>query len=991
MRTNRLGSLGSIFAFVGLLVPSAAASTQGPVQGGETTDPGRQLLSLDGPWEILFDPQNAGREAAWQTLSVFSANPDREPIRVPSCWEEIRRDYEGVAFYGRRFSVPEGWDHKAVRLQFDAVNYVAEVWLNDRVVGRHEGGYGPFAFRVEDLLKFDEENFLALRVIGPIVAERKVIDGIGQNDMPHWRGAIAGGIWQSVRLIATGTAYVDDVFLEPRLEDDSVAVHLTLENAAFVGREAEVAVSIRPVDQPERVAAEKTATLNLVPGRTTKRWTLSLPEARYWSPDDPYRYRARIRVAEKSSTLDVEEVAFGMRELTIRDQRFELNGKPIYIKAAFFEALYPTRLAYPDSAEMAGREIRLAKEAGFNMIRPWRKPPPPMWLDLCDEMGVMVIGGMPIECMQRWPTVTPHLRDRIENEVRSAVLRDRNRACIVQWEIFNEILRADLERLKHPASMLARRLDPTRLILDESGGFAGGSNIYLPYQFEPEVFNDVHNYPGAPLNDASYDKFLALSRTPEEIEAMGLPAGRLGTSQTTPGRLTVVSEIGYGSLPDLVDNNRRFAEGGNPLVPPYRYHRDLAQSFRDVLKESGMDAVYPDLHKFCLDQQAIHSCGNKRMIEAIRSNPRVGGYAVHALTGGDWVLGAGLLDLFRNPKGSYQGTKEANRPRYLALRVRPRNVYASRGAKITVTGINDLAEATGTLTVDLLSADGTSPFRTEKKASLVSGISSLFEEPLDARELAGAYTARARLTGEDGSVLAENAATVDVFTDEQFAVPAAKIAVLDVNNSLRPFLDARGAAYEEFGPGTPKTLPVFVSKPLAENPQAKARFQSLHDFVQAGGTAVYLETVQRWPANPFWGGKLPTEEALPLRPAFQRAVGLWVGVSHIVTDHPVFAGLPTKCMMGQVYENVWATQTLMGLEGELIVGSVSHDWNRGDKDAQNYLGPASAWYGMDLGVVPYGKGRYVLSALRIVENLGSDPVADKILFNLIRWTTVERP
>ena len=102
-----------------------------------------------------------------------------------------------------------------------------------------------------------------------------------------------------------------------------------------------------------------------------------------------------------------------------------------------------------------------------------------MWLDMCDRLGVMVVGGMPIECMRLWPTVTPHLRDRIEDTVRSAILRDRNRACVVQWEIFNEIHRREMWRLKHSTSMLARRLDPTRLILDESGGFAGGANIYL--------------------------------------------------------------------------------------------------------------------------------------------------------------------------------------------------------------------------------------------------------------------------------------------------------------------------------------------------------------------------------------------------------------------------------------------------------------------------------------------------------------------------------
>ena len=178
---------------------------------------------------------------------------------------------------------------------------------------------------------------------------------------------------------------------------------------------------------------------------------LKIPDVRLWSPDEPNLYTLTVKIAGS----DEQQVRFGMRELTIRNNRFELNGKPTYIKAAFFEGLYPHKLALPDSLEMARREIRLAKEAGFNMIRPWRKPPPPAWLDLCDEMGVMVVGGFPIECMKRWPTVTSHIRERIENEVRSGMMRDRNRACIVQWEIFNEIYREDLGRFKHAVSLLA--------------------------------------------------------------------------------------------------------------------------------------------------------------------------------------------------------------------------------------------------------------------------------------------------------------------------------------------------------------------------------------------------------------------------------------------------------------------------------------------------------------------------------------------------------
>ncbi|TWU30859.1 glycoside hydrolase family 2 protein [Novipirellula artificiosorum] len=949
-----------------------------------------ESVSLDGAWEILFDPDNQGRRQQWHQQAVFMAQEDRREIVVPSCWEEIEKDYEGVGFYARHFTVPKAWEGKTVRVQFDAVNYIAEVYVNDHVVGRHEGGYGPCEFRIDDLLKYDEQNFVSLRVIGPIVAQNKVIDGIGWSDMPHWRGAIAGGIWQSVRLVATGTAFVDDLFLEPRLADDTVTVHATIENAEQVGRETQITVSIRSEEQLQKVIAEQTTTLKLVPGKNEKSWTISIPNTRYWSPDDPHLYVATIRIAACDGVVDVEEARFGMRELTIRNNKFELNGKPIYIKAAFFEGLYPTKLALPDSPEMARREIQLAKECGFNMIRPWRKPPPPMWLDLCDEMGVMVVGGLPIECMRRWPTVTPQLRDRIENEVQSALLRDRNRACIVQWEIFNEIGRQDLERLKHSTSMLARRLDPTRLILDESGGFAGGANIYLPKQFEPEVFNDVHNYPGAPLNDVSYDKFLTLSKTAEEIEAMGLPAGRF-SSKTTPGRLTVVSEIGYGSLPDLVDNNQRFAKDGNPLVPPYRYHKELAQSFRDVLSESGLDSIYPNLQQFCLDQQVIHSQGNKRMLEAIRSNSSTGGYAVHALTGGDWVLGAGLIDLFRNPKGSFWGTKEANQPQYLALRVRPRNIYASQGATISVTGINDLAGVAGRLKVDVISEEGTLVFQEEQDVELVAGIAPIFEMQLHTEAMSGSYTAVVKLLDDEGAVVAQNSVSIDVFASKQPVSRNVGVAVFDNNNLLRPFLKESGISFIEFDAKTPKSLPVFVSRAFAGSEKVKKRFAELHQFVSDGGTAVYLETVQRGPQNSFWGGSAPAKEVLPIDLNIQHAMGLWVGVSHIVTDHPVFAGLPTQCMMGQVYENVWSPQTLRATGGQLIVGSVSHGWFQGNSDAQNYLGPSPAWYGMDMGVVSRGRGRYVLSSLRLLENLGTDPVADKILFNLIDWTTGGEP
>lgn len=922
----------------------------------------KETQSLDGTWQIVFDPANEGRAHKWTTQEVFQSL-DARAIEVPSCWEEIEQDYEGVATYGKTFRVPPGWEGKTVRLQFDAVNYIAEVWLNDHCIGRHEGGYGSFEFQVDDLLEFDDENFLSLRVLGPIVHTKQVIDGIGQNDMPHWRGAITGGIWQSVRLVASGSVFVDDVFIIPHLKDDTATVRLQLNNAKTRSAKSEISILISDKDG---MVTQQHKTIKLLPGINESEWKFSIPAAKRWSPKEPNLYSVTIEVKDS----DEKTVRFGMREFTIRDNRFELNGEPIYLKAAFFEGLYPLKLAVPDSREMAIREIQLAKEAGFNMIRPWRKPPPPGWLDLCDEMGVLVVGGFPIECMNNWPTVTPHVRDRIENEVRSAILRDRNRACIVQWEIFNEIYRKDLHRFKHRTSMLARKLDPSRLILDESGGFAGGSNIYLPYQWEPEVFNDVHIYPGAPVSQRTFDGFLVLAKTDQEIRDMGLEVPQVDSlSVIKPGLLTYVSEIGYGSLPDLVDNNLRFAKNGNPLAPATRYHLDLARSYTTALKDSGMDKVYPSLQDFCMDQQSIHGKGNKRMIEAIRLNSSTCGYAVHALTGGDWVVGAGLLDLFRNPKQAvYEATKEANAERYLAVNVLPRNVYAEQGATLRLTGINDVAPVGGELRIWVKATDGSIVFEKDQNVDLDSGIVPLDEFRIDTQSWSGQYSVHAQLVGINGETITQNSVALEVFSEEQLTPKMTNVAIVDSDGPLGSFLKQKGFKVTQFSKKTRVSHPVLVagSTTDAQNGLLKA-------FAAKGGTVIYLERGEN--PLPVSGGKSPAE-------------GLWVGVAHVVSDHPIFDGLPVNGLMGQTYENVWAMKTLKDLDTQPIVASITHDHWPAKRGLPSYLGPEDAWWGTDLGIVKQGKGRFVLSALRLVDNLGKDPVADKILFNIIGFSNL---
>ena len=933
-----------------------------------------QEQSLDGTWEILFDRENEGREANWHLDAVFSEQANVREIQVPGCWERIEKDYEGVAYYRRKFRVPASWKGKTVRLQFDAINYLTEVWLDGEVVGFHEGGFTPFEFRVDNLIKPGKENTLILRVVGPILMQDKRIDGVGPLETPQWRGGIVGGVWQSVRLVATGETLVKDVFIVPKLADNSTTMHLDLENTGQASKSVEVETTIRSVTDPDRVVAKSRQTLPLKPGVNKSTRSLTIPAARHWSPESPHLYRAEVRVLHEETVSDEWSARFGMREFTIRDKQFQLNGKPLFLKATFFEGLYPTGIAYPDSREMAAREIQLAKDAGFNMIRPWRRPPAPMWLDLADEMGILVVGSPALECM-RLPLSTPYLPSRVEHEIRQAVLRDRNRACVVQWELFNELHRPILKQMMRPMALLTRELDPTRLILDESGGWAFGARMYLPREYEPTRFNDIHNYPGPLINKRLFDGFLTIGMTDEEKKAKGLNVKTPGRNVVS-GLMSFVSELGYGSLPNLVDNNQRFRRDGNPLTPAYRYHHRLEQGQKRVLEESGFDWLYPNIEKFCLDQQTIHGAANKRMIEAVRSNPNVSGYCIHALAAGDWILGAGLIDLWRNPKSyAYEGTKAANQPRIVAIRTFPRNVYAASGSQLEITGINELESLDATLTLQIVSEDGSTVLSKEIDARWNEGVSQLLDERIDTEPLRGGYIVKACVSSKDGAVLTENAYGFDVFSQQDLAAPAATIAMVDLKDPVARFLKKTGVKVEAFDTSTPRSMPVFVTDSKPSNPE------NLLKFIAEGGTAVYLQGV----AARLTQGK---STILPFTAQVEPARGLWTCIPHLVGDHPVFAGLPNCGMMRETYENVWATQTLRDLPGKPIVASIGFQWFSHDHKLQ-HSGPGESWWGADLAVVPHKKGRAVVSQLRIVENLGNDPVADKILLNLIAWTTAK--
>lgn len=924
-----------------------------------------ETLSLDGAWQIVFDHRNEGRAAQWYKQPVFESLANRRTIQVPSCWETIEKDYEGAAWYGLRVRVPASWKDKKIRVRFGAVNYRAEVWINDQPAGFHEGGYTPFELTIGDLLRPGEESFIAVRVLGPVLTKDTILDGIGPNETPHWRGAITGGIWQSVALLASGDIYFSRIFVEPKIKEGRAVVQAEVENTTARIRPATLVLALEG-------GTGNAPGIVLRPGHNFVEGEIRIPNAKLWSPEQPNLYTVHATLSAVNGVLDSAQQRFGMREFMIRGTSYYLNGKKIFIKAGFWEGFYPQTLAFPPNADVVRREIRLAKEAGFNVLRPWRKPPAPMILDLADEMGIMLIGAPPIECMDFWPQLAPETEQRIATEIREMILRDRNHPSVIYWELFNEIVRPGLARLKPGMSLLARELDPTRMVIDESGGWAEGAHAYPPYGYEPEAINEVHSYKPAPVEPRTYDLYLHLPQ-------QGSDARMLGRSvMKAPDGLILVSEVGYGSWPDLPANVERYKREGNPLTPDYRYHVMLLEGIEKAEREMKWGEIFPDTAALCRASQRVQAEGNRLQLEALRLNPRIAGYCLHAYTDGDWVIGAGVLDLFRNPKLVYETVKRVQAPLYIAIQVNPPNFSEGQTAQLRFQAVNEQAARDMELGWEIIAPDGRAVHHGSKQVSIAAGISALFETKVPPLGPSGIYKVRVRAAGYG------NEHGFFYLAKKDLQPPAAEFAVLDPQREIVPFLQAHGMHFREFS--GQENLPVIVTTDVSFNAERLHRFTLLMDYVKRGGTAVFLRTpgLRVNAKNP--GNDLLRTGVFPFQTRLRAARGNWDPVNHGVRPHPIFEGLPAKDFMGQTYLNVCANETIEGIQEPPIVGSLSYECAEGRVNL-NYLGPKDVWWGSDMVAVPYGSGRLLLSTLHIAENLGKDPVADKLFYNIVRWAT----
>ncbi|MCC2685717.1 MAG: beta-galactosidase [Paenibacillaceae bacterium] len=465
---------------------------------------------------------------------------------------------------------------------------------------------------------------------------------------------------------------------------------------------------------------------------------------------------------------------------------------------------------------------------------------------------------------------------------------------------------------------------------------------------------------------------------------MGLKPTKI-RSVMQPGQLTNITELGYGSIPMLEDNVARYEIDGNPKTPDYRLHKMLFQSYKKVLQRTGVDRIYNSFEDFCEECQEIHAIGNKLMLEAARINPDVAGIGVHALTDGDWVIGAGLLDIFGEPKKPYYTAKQIFANCYIAIRTKKANVYAGEPLQIALTTVNDEAAFSARITVEIQTDQGETVWAAKLLANVTEGIHELDAIEVDTSGWDGGYAIRVQLE-RDGKVIVENSYIVYAVKEERTRISDSRtVAVVETSPQLSGYLQSRNVNVVSFEPGLNTDIPVLVAAIPEEDGELFIRLQ---DWVSRGGKAIFLKMPSVSTQITRSGIHVAELAAGPIFPFALKLTpvrGFWNPANHVIMEHPIFFGLPSNCMMGQTYQNVYALTGILEPATDWIAGCILYDWYRGSKHRMNYLGLTEAYDAAEIIVVPHGSGNYVLSTLRLTENLGKDPIADAIVSNMIAW------
>lgn len=396
---------------------------------------------------------------------------------------------ENALWYKREFKIPSQWKNKNVLLNFGAVDWQADIWINGIKVGTHTGGYTPFSLDITAALN-KRTNTIVVRVLDSTDKGFQPRGKQVENPKGIWYTPVSG-IWQTVWLEPVNSIHIRNLKNLPDIDRNVLTV--TIDESS---NDPSIIKEVRVYDNGKEVACGRSANNQPV--------EIQMPEnAKLWSPDSPFLYALSIRLIRNGEIIDEVDSYAAMRKYSMkRDSdgivRFQLNNKNIFHFGPLDQGWWPDGLYTAPSYEAMIYDIQKTKEWGFNMIRKHVKVEPALWYTYCDRIGMIVWQDMPSgdKCCE-WQN-----RDYFKgNEfIRSSQSESNYRKewkeiidclysypCIAMWVPFNE---AWGQFKTQEITEWTKQYDPSRMVNPASGGnfFTCGDVLDLHHYPSPAMY-----------------------------------------------------------------------------------------------------------------------------------------------------------------------------------------------------------------------------------------------------------------------------------------------------------------------------------------------------------------------------------------------------------------------------------------------------------------------------------------------------------------------
>ncbi|MDB5250333.1 MAG: glycoside hydrolase family 2 sugar binding protein [Segetibacter sp.] len=443
-------------------------------------------INLNGLWDYSIIPRDS-----LDTTIVIPAAFDGKilvPFPVESALSGVAKTVgkDSILWYRNVVTIPSKFSKQNILLHFGAVDWQCDVFVNGKRAGSHQGGFDPFSVDITPHLKKGTKQEIVVRVWDP------TDDGPQprgkQVKRPHgiWYTPVTG-IWQTVWIEPVPKTYIASTWQTPEIDNQTVSVGAQLKNLLPTDR-----VSISIWDGAQKLAEK--------PLVGTGEVILPVPNAKLWSPDNPYLYDLKVSVTRNNKVIDTVRSYFAMRKMSIKPdangvKRMLLNNEFVFQYGPLDQGWWPDGL-YTAPTDAALRfDIEKTKELGFNMIRKHVKVEPARWYNYCDKLGILVWQDMPSgDLGATWesrPGIIGIGEDMERTEASEtiyrreweAIVRDLyNFPCIIVWTPFNE---AWGQFKVEDITNWTLKMDSTRLVNSASGG-----NFYSNAQIM-----DIHIYP----------------------------------------------------------------------------------------------------------------------------------------------------------------------------------------------------------------------------------------------------------------------------------------------------------------------------------------------------------------------------------------------------------------------------------------------------------------------------------------------------------------